>query len=553
MGDEVQLPEKVTAKMSNGSTKEVRVTWEPSVIDTSTAGTFTTVGTVQGYSGTVTFTVVIEEVEKGNAHISLFKDSTSPSNKIDFDNLVHFYLKNKRTGKEYSTGSSPWNNKNSFEMKDLPEGEYTIHMELPDGMTVKEIELGETYKETIYDPKTNPLVIDSKMKSYAKLVIKAQNTLAEINPLDDLSVPTAITYNEFKEALPKQTTIVDTNGREHQIDLDWDVRPFQFESYKKPGRITLSSEFFELPLSVSNTDPATRLEVKLNVNFEEEKIVSLETPETLTVQVGDKVELPATLTAKMSNETTKEVPVNWKPGTIDTSTPGTRTAVGTVEGYSGTVTLTVVVEAVNTGIAHVSLFKDSTSASNKLDFENITNFHLVNKKTGKKYTIGSTPWNLKNVYKMNNIPVGEYTIHFDLPSGMGMENILLLKSNKEIEYDAEANPFIIVKDQSNYAKIVLKSELFLKEIKPLEDLTVPVGIALDEFKEALPKQTTIVDSTGQEHQVDVSWDIRPFVFENWKKPGEYTLTSEFFKLPTSLSNTDPATRLEVKLKVKFAD
>lgn len=251
--------------MSDGSTKEVQVTWEPNVIDTSTEGTITSVGTVHGYSGTVTFTVVVEEVEKGNAHISLFKDSTS--HKIDFDNLVHFYLKNKRTGKEYSTGSSPWSNKSSFEMKDLPKGEYTIHMELPDGMTVKEIQLGESYKETVYDPKTNPLVIDSKMKSYAKLVIKAENTLAEINPLDDLSVPTTITYNEFKEALPKQTTVVDSSGKKHKVDITWDIRKFVFDSWKKPGEYTLTSEFFELPINVSNSDPATRLEVKLKVRF----------------------------------------------------------------------------------------------------------------------------------------------------------------------------------------------------------------------------------------------------------------------------------------------
>ncbi|KGR76008.1 hypothetical protein CD33_09235 [Ureibacillus sinduriensis BLB-1 = JCM 15800] len=269
MGEQVNLPTKIQARMSNATIKEVPVVWKPSTIDTSIPGTVTVNGTVNGFNGKVAMTIVIEAEEVGDVQISLFKDSTSSSNSINFSNLSEFYLKNKETGKIYRNGNTPSqpSRKNQFEMTNLPEGEYTIHSELPEGMEILAIHLGESYKETIYDAEVNPLVIGDD-KTYAKIVLKAQHTLAEIKPLEDLIVPVDITFDEFKAALPKQTTIVDTIGKEHQVDLKWDIRPFQFDSWKKPGQYTRTSEFFTLPLSISNTSPATRLEVNLKVIFE---------------------------------------------------------------------------------------------------------------------------------------------------------------------------------------------------------------------------------------------------------------------------------------------
>nr|WP_276319942.1 Ig-like domain-containing protein [Bacillus infantis] len=550
VGESVKLPATVTAMMSDGRTKEVSVDWDPNTINTDTPGTKTAVGTVKGYNGTVTFTVVVEEVEKEDVRLFLFKDSNSASNSIAWDNISNFHLKNVETGEEVRIGASPSNRDDIFEMPKVPEGVYTIHFDYPDGMYVHKIILGD---DTEYNSETNPLVVQEQEKEWEKvyvdIVIKSETTLKEIKPLEDLSVPTTVTYNEFKEILPQHTTILDSNGKEHQVDLDWDVRPFQFESYKKPGSVTLNSEFFELPVSVSNTDPAKRLKVTLKVNFEEEKIVSLITPETLTVNVGDEVELPATVTAMMSNESTKDVPVDWEPGTIDTSAPGTVTAVGTVEGYSGNVTFTVVIEAVETGEVQISLTKDS----DKVNFNNITEFYLKNKATGKVYREGKTPSQStrKNQFEMKDLPEGEYTIHIELPEGMNILEIQLGEAYKETVYEAETNPLVISSEKKAYAEIAIKAEHTLAEIKPLEDLTVSKNITLEEFKAALPKYTTILDTAGKEHQVNLKWDIRPANLESHKKKGKATLYSELFTLPISVSNTDPATRLEVTLKVTF--
>ncbi len=270
VGETVELPKTVLAKFSNGTSKEVPVTWHPNKIDTSIPGEKVITGTVEGYVGSVSLKVFV--VETGPAQISLFKDSTSSSNKIDFVTISNFYFKNIDTGKTYNTGSIPSQStrKNQFIMKDLPEGKYTIHFDTPKGLGLDYILLGETYKETVYNAKTNPLVVKKQSgdtSNYVKIVLKADRTLAEIKPLKDLSVPVDISYNEFVNTLPKQTTIIDSAGKEHQVALNWDIRPFNFENYNKPGEITLSSEFFTLPLNVSNTNPATRLDVGLKVNF----------------------------------------------------------------------------------------------------------------------------------------------------------------------------------------------------------------------------------------------------------------------------------------------
>lgn len=207
-------------------------------------------------------------VEKGDVQISLYKDSTSSTNKIDFTNISNFYIKNKETGKTYSEGTTPWNGKERFVMKGIPVGDYTIHFDMQEGMFTKEIQIGEAYKETIYNKESNPLTVNVGKTSYAKIVLNTNLILQEILPLDDLIVPIDITLDEFMEALPKETTIIDSLNHEHQVALSWDIRPYNFDNYKKSGEITLWSNFFKLPISVSNTVPSTRLEVKLKVIFE---------------------------------------------------------------------------------------------------------------------------------------------------------------------------------------------------------------------------------------------------------------------------------------------
>ncbi len=337
--------------------------------------------------------------------------------------------------------------------------------------------------------------------------------------------------------------VVGTNGQpiaDAQFDLEEDLYP---------GMETM--EVYDFEINRNNTELPVEYMVKLLPSgdlFPTDKT----SPVVLTLQrlVGGKwVDVNFESKFKPENKVEKfKVFVDWEHGKNDIA----------FQAKTGNIKLEVVATQVDpepvvveTGEAQIRLYKDSTSSSNTIDFGNITDFKLKNKKTRKEYMIGNSPSNQKYNFEMKDVPVGEYTIHFDMPIGMNVKEIQIGEVYNETTYDAGSNPFVITKDKKGYAKIVLKTDLTLKEIKPLADLRVPSNITMSEFNAALPKQTTIVDSTGQEHQVDLKWDIRPFAFESWNKPGEYTKTSEFFKLPINVSNTDPSTRLEVTLKVIF--
>ncbi|GKX67875.1 leucine-rich repeat domain-containing protein [Inconstantimicrobium mannanitabidum] len=62
------------------------------------------------------------------------------------------------------------------------------------------------------------------------------------------------------------------------------------------------------------------------------------------VRMGDKYALPNTVTATMSNKTTKQVPVKWNAKVVNTNKAGKYSFVGTVQGYNKKVTLTLNVQ-----------------------------------------------------------------------------------------------------------------------------------------------------------------------------------------------------------------
>lgn len=423
-----------------------------------------------------------EPIVTGNANIQLWKDNGK--DRVDFDLIKDsFHIKNIATGEEFGEGAIPWNIKNAYEMSDIPPGEYTIHFDLPEGLYVENIELGESYNKTIYDPEENPLVIEDlgSNSSYASINIRSNTLLKEIRELN-ITLPKDTTYEAYLEMRPNKTIVVDENDVEYEVDVRFSPNKVQYENGREKGTLRVQSQStITLPLNVSNTIPPMRSYAYLNITFEESK-------------------------------------------------------------------------EIEKGQVHFSLFKDSTSSSNKIDFENITNVYIKNKETGEQFHEGKRPiWNTPHAFQMDDIPIGEYTIHFEMPEGMDTHEIQLGETYKETIYNEETNPLVVTEDGTSYVKIILKTDLTLQEIKSLEDLKVPVDITYDEFREVLPKQATIIDSEGGEHEVDLSWDIRPANFDNWNKPGEYTIRSEFFKLPINVSNSDPATRLEVKLKVIFEE
>jgi uncharacterized protein with FMN-binding domain len=54
-------PQTIKANMSDGTTKEVSLTWTPATVDTTTEGTYEYTATVQGYNGSVKLHLVVKE------------------------------------------------------------------------------------------------------------------------------------------------------------------------------------------------------------------------------------------------------------------------------------------------------------------------------------------------------------------------------------------------------------------------------------------------------------------------------------------------------------
>jgi tetratricopeptide (TPR) repeat protein len=72
--DKYSLPSKLTTKMTDGSTREVEVTWSPSGVDTRKAGTYSYEGTISGYSNKIKLTLNITADQKVTNYEEVFRN-----------------------------------------------------------------------------------------------------------------------------------------------------------------------------------------------------------------------------------------------------------------------------------------------------------------------------------------------------------------------------------------------------------------------------------------------------------------------------------------------
>lgn len=396
------------------------------------------------------------------------------------------------------------------------------------------------------DPSGNPVITPPDAKP-AELV--------SITPVDDISVSLGTSKEELLDLLPSTTTIIDNKNNVHTVVLSWNL-----ENYDKDtmGEYEVYATF-ELPPNVINKR-GLELKVKTTITVykpiepprfpdevENVTIIHSEITGNYYANINIKEEFASQIESitvdDLPAKKVKNNPAQWR----------IKVSEGTsIEDLKGRVFVELISHK---GNVQVSLFKDGFSGGYGIDFNLIKDtFYIQNKQTGRKYNIGSSPWNYKYVYQMQNIPVGEYTINFDCPEGMYIYQILLGESYKETVYDPDTNPLVVTEKGAknyDYVKIQIRSYNTLKEIKQFDDIYLPSDITYDQFVESLPKQVVIVDSNDKEHFVNIGWETRPYNFDAWNKPGTYTVFSQLFTLPLEVSNTEPATRLKVSIKVRF--
>ena len=228
----------------------------------------------QGATGTLTLNVVATQVdmpvvpeETGEVQFTLYKDQMISMYQLDIDHMTNVYLQSKDTGLTYE-GDISVGNRAVMVFSDVPIGEYTMHIEYPDGMYIHEFLVNNGNGDEGYDAESNPIVVKENERSQAKMALRSEAVIDQINHFDTLRVPSTITLEEFKEELPKEGTLVDTNGVVHYVEIEWNIHESTFYNIPKPGQVTIQSEQFTLPLEVSNTERAQSLRFQLPVYFQ---------------------------------------------------------------------------------------------------------------------------------------------------------------------------------------------------------------------------------------------------------------------------------------------
>ncbi len=293
------LPKNVQVYMADGTIAEVPVTWSKSTIDSSVPGQYTLLGTVEGYDEKITLNLYISQSDQleiiGLDYTYMYKNLPQYS-KVDFPEKI------KANMNDGSTIEVPiiWN---STEVDSTVPGEYKFAGSIANcNITI----------------------------NYIVRVIKIQTQIVSIEPTEI----NATVEQGFNYELPKTVTAKMSDGTTKEVALTW-----------TPATVdTAIAGTYEYTATVPGYSGNVKLH--LEVKAKSVTIVSIEPTEIdATVEQGFNYELPKTVTARMSDGTTKEAALTWTPATVDTAIAGTYEYTAAVQGYNGSVKLHLVVKS----------------------------------------------------------------------------------------------------------------------------------------------------------------------------------------------------------------
>ncbi|ACA44695.1 cell wall-binding repeat-containing protein [Clostridium botulinum] len=111
---------------------------------------------------------------------------------------------------------------------------------------------------------------------------------------------------------------------------------------------------------------------------------------------------------------------------------------------------------------------------------------------------------------------------------------------KKVDLNYKENKLIVkCKKKDSVDKLTIKS---IGEVAPV---VVDFGTEQNVVMDKLSKNTYIVDSNGENHEVELNWTIKNY---NGNVPGEYTAVG-IFKLPQGISQSEPEITLEVQGRI----
>jgi len=114
-----------------------------------------------------------------------------------------------------------------------------------------------------------------------------------------------------------------------------------------------------------------------------------------TINQGDDYSLPETIEVMMSDNSKKQLPITWKPSTVDTSIIGAYWFYGKVSGWSKDVKLTLIINS-SPSEQTISSIADISKTINKNDSYSLPTTVEATMKDGSKKQV-SVIWNTLNV------------------------------------------------------------------------------------------------------------------------------------------------------------
>jgi pectate lyase len=308
-GAAATLPSTVAASYSDGSSSQVGVTWAG--VDTSSAGTKTIHGNIEGYTAGVDIQINV---------IPVTTDNPTPSGAIFADDFANATTSNFLTAgyKAVSPGS-------------------TIPMYVKTGGTI--------------NVATNSVTLVAGRMAIGELSTAATTSSSTPGGIFDLSKPYKITVvtgaasgtGKFQVYVDNNTTSSGNSplGSASKVYESVGANSANNTITIEPTVGTAAS-FLQV-----RTDSSATVEIKsIKIEYlqiQTATISSISTPAGVTVEQGSAVTLPSTVNAVYSDGSEKSVAVTW--AAVDTSTAGTKTIHGTIDGYATGVDIQVIVTA----------------------------------------------------------------------------------------------------------------------------------------------------------------------------------------------------------------
>ncbi|MCP1306934.1 immunoglobulin-like domain-containing protein [Paenibacillus tyrfis] len=376
------LPAQVTANMSDGTTQQVNVSWNPAAADTSVAGTFLFEGTVSSYAGKAALTLTVRDVPAALTVSAALALATGTSATVEgyivdadanpsfpgygilladapgTDKANTIIVKFKKADRDGVFSRAQAAGKkvriagiitNNAYMSQKGFADTYASLEFVEGGTPQQAQLSysvSAFKEATADDGSidnrTPLIVTLANDTFTGA---AGEEFVAAGKLLIGSLPAGLAVSAVRTSATQLTVQVNGKASGHRTADSFNNLTFTFANAAFTGG------------DASKVNGA----VKNNLAIAFIGIQSID-PIAAAAARGAGYSLPAQVQAKMSDGSTKLVNVEWNPAAVDTSVSGTYHFEGAVAGYATKVQLTLTVSESDTTAPDVFAVNEPTSA-----------------------------------------------------------------------------------------------------------------------------------------------------------------------------------------------